>query len=402
MDLNFIKSLASTNSKSKVILLVMDGLGGIPHPDTGLTELETAKTPNLDKLAEKSLCGLVQTVANGITPGSGAGHLGLFGYDPIQYAIGRGVLSALGVDFDLQNSDVAARGNFCTIDDQGKVTDRRAGRISTEKGQELCNLLQGIKLPGVELKLISEKEHRFVFVLRGQNLCGDVSDTDPQHTGVEPHTPTATSPQAEQTAKLVQQFVAEAKKLLADHHPANMVLLRGLAMHPDWPQFPDVFGMRAAAVADYPMYRGVAKLVGMDILRPGAEPEEKFAMMKDNWDKYDFFFVHIKKTDSSGEDGDFARKVAEIEKLDKALPKLMDLNPDVVVVTGDHSTPAVLKAHSWHPVPSMIYSQYCRPDNVKQFGERACMAGGMGPERPATDLLPLALANALRLEKFGA
>lgn len=401
MDLHTIQRLAQPG-KSKIILLVLDGLGGVPPEPGGMTELERAETPNLDGLASAGICGLHEPVGPGITPGSGAGHLALFGYDPLEYEVGRGVLSALGTDFDLTARDVAARGNFCSLDENGLVTDRRAGRISTEKNRALCQLLRKIDLPGAELFVETVKEHRFLLVLRGDELSGDIEDTDPQRAGKEPLPPQARTDAARHTAQLVEQFLSQAREQLAEHHPANMILLRGFAKFPDWPTFQDAFGLRAAAIADYPMYRGVAKLLGMKALSTEAALEEKISMARKHWDHFDFFFIHVKPTDSSGEDGDFDRKVAEIEKADQALPGLLELGPDVVIVTGDHSTPAVLASHSWHPVPLLMWAKHCRSDMVERFGERACLTGALGPRLPASQIMPIALANALRMEKFGA
>jgi 2,3-bisphosphoglycerate-independent phosphoglycerate mutase len=401
MSLEFVQNLIEPN-ETKIVLLVMDGLGGLPLEPRGDTALEAARTPNLDRLAAESICGLHQPVAPGITPGSGPSHLALFGYDPLEYEVGRGVLSALGIDFDLAPGDVAARGNYCTLGDDGRVADRRAGRIPTEKNRELSALLRNIELPGVEVFVRPVKEYRLLLVLRGEGLSGNLADTDPQDVGQKPLDPEPGSPEAEKTAGLVRQFLGQAREILAGHHPANMVLLRGFSQLPDWSSFERAFGLRAAAIAGYPMYRGVAKLVGMDVLETGAEPEEEWATLEQHWDDYDFFFLHVKRTDSAGEDGDFERKAALIEEVDALLPRLRRLGPDVLVVTGDHSTPAVMKYHSWHPVPVLLWSRYCRADRVDRFGERACMAGGLGPRIPAVDLMPLALANARRLEKFGA
>ena len=389
------------NNEARILFLIMDGLGGLPGPG-GLTELEAARTPHLDALARDGVCGLHQPVSPGVTPGSGPAHLALFGYDPLTYQVGRGVLSALGIGFDLRDGDVAARGNFCTIDEQGRVTDRRAGRIPTEKGEELCRELSRIEVPGVQLFVRPVKEYRFLLVLRGTGLSADIEDTDPQRTGVSPRDPQAQDRASRDTAGLVAQFLDRAREVLGDHHPANMVLLRGFSQRPDWPLFPERFGLDAAAVAAYPMYRGVASLVGMKVLSCGATFDQELETLEEQWTHHDYFFLHFKKTDSAGEDGDFERKVAEIESVDQRLPRMLALNPDVVVVTGDHSTPAALKAHSWHPVPVLLWSRYCRPDKVHAFGERGCMAGGLGPRMPTTHLMPLALANALKLEKFGA
>jgi len=401
MELDFVRRLVKP-AESKIVLLVMDGLGGLPREAGGLTELEAANTPNLDALAVQSICGLHQPVGFGVTPGSGPSHLALFGYDPIRFQIGRGVLEALGVGFDLTSQDVAARGNFCTVDEQGRITDRRAGRISTEKNRELCALLRQIRLPDVELFVEPVKEYRFLLVLRGEGLSDEVIDTDPQEVGHPPLEPTASSPEAAKTARVVSQFVAEARRVLAGHAPANMVLLRGFSKRPTWPTMAEVFGLRAAAIAAYPMYRGVARLVGMEVLDTGERLEDEFDTLERRWRDFDFFYLHVKRTDSAGEDGDYDRKVALIEEVDAQLPRLLALRPGVVIVTGDHSTPSVLRSHSWHPVPALLWSPHCRPDGVNRFGERACAAGSLGPMIPAVELMPIALANAMRLEKFGA
>jgi len=389
-------------SQTKIVMLVIDGLGGLPVEPGGPTELEAARTPNLDALAAESICGLSVPISPGVTPGSGPAHLALFGYDPLRYEIGRGVLEACGIGFPLERSDVAARGNFCSADENGLITDRRAGRIPTERGAELCEILRAIQLPDVETFVEPVKEYRFVLVLRGEDLSGGLTETDPQQLGVPPRQVKALIPEAQPTAELFNQWIAQAQELLADQHPANMVLLRGPDKTPLLPGMAEVYGLRAAAIASYPMYRGVAKLVGMDILETGEIPEEEVETLKTHWAEYDFFFFHIKKTDSAGEDGDFARKASVIEHVDEAVvPAIASLEPDVFIVTGDHSTPALLKSHSWHPVPTLLRSRYCRPDEVKAFGERACMRGGLGVF-PATDLMPLAMANALRLTKYGA
>lgn len=401
MELNFISRLVK-QTDTKIVMLVMDGLGGLARQEDGPTELEAARTPNLDALAARGICGLHEPIGAGITPGSGPAHLALFGYEPVKYQVGRGVLAALGVDFDLKHGDVAARGNFCSVDEAGRVTDRRAGRISTEKNKELCALLREIKIPGAQVFVETVKEHRFLLVLRGEGLAGDIYDTDPQETVKLPLEPKASKPEAQQTAKLVKSFLDQARTVLAEHHPANMVLLRGFAQRPDWPMFPEAFGLRAAAIALYPMYIGLARLIGMQRLEAGSAVQDEFATLAKKWEDFDFFYLHIKGPDSAGEDGDFDRKVKVIEETDTYLPKLLDLSPDVILVTGDHSTPALLKYHSWHPVPVVLYSRHCRADNVRQFNERACVSGGLGPRFPAVELMPLALANALRLEKFGA
>ena len=401
MDLNFIKKLTKP-AETKIVFLIFDGLGGLPSNSHKLTELEKAYTPNLDLLASQGICGLQQPVKPGITPGSGPGHLGLFGYDPIKYQVGRGVLSALGINFELKPEDVACRGNFCTINEEGIILDRRAGRISTEKNKELCELLRKIKIPNVDLIIKTVKEYRFLLVWRGKDISTNIIDTDPQNIGMKPLKPKARSKNAEKTVKIVESFLDQTRKILTDQHPANMVLLRGFSKKPNWPSMKNVYGLNCAAIAAYPMYRGLAKLLGMDILETGETVREEFNTLENNWKDFDFFYIHIKKSDSFGEDGDFNQKVAVIEEVDKEIPRLMNLNPDVIVVSGDHSTPSLLKYHSWHPVPTLLWSKYCRVDNVERFGERACITGGLGPMFPTTDLMPLALANANRLEKFGA
>ena len=400
ISLELIKEIART-SPTKIVLLVIDGLGGLPNPETGKTELETANTPNLDQLATRGICGLIDLVGPGITPGSSPGHLALFGYDPIRFNIGRGALEAIGIDFDLQPGDVAARGNFCTVDKTGRITDRRAGRISTDKCAELCRLLDGLVIDNAKISVRPVREHRFIVVFRGDDLIPALSDSDPQQVGVTPKAVTALSPEAGRAASIATQFIARAQATLAEHHPANMVLLRGFSQLPHFPSMSEVYKLRPAAIASYPMYRGLAKLVGMEILETGTTIEDEFATLKQNYADYDFFFLHVKGADSAGEDGDLDRKVRIIEQIDNALSELISMEPDVIVVTGDHSTPVLLKAHSWHPVPILLYSKWCRYDKVSEFSESACLSGGLG-RFPATQVMPLAMANALKLTKFGA
>jgi 2,3-bisphosphoglycerate-independent phosphoglycerate mutase len=400
-DLDLMRELA-TEGKTRILLLILDGLGGLPVTPDGPTELEAAHTPNLDALAARSMCGLSTAVAPGISPGSGPGHLALFGYDPLRYEIGRGVLEALGIGFDLQPADVAARGNFCTLDPKtGLITDRRAGRIPTEVGARLCEKLRQIRLPGVETFVEPVQEYRFLLVLRGKGLYDGLTETDPQQVGKPPLPVEPLRPEAAHTAELFNQWLAEARKLLADEYPANGCNLRGIAKDPGLPQMPQIYKLRCGAIATYPMYRGVAKLAGMEVLPTGETIEDEVETLKAHWANYDFFFLHVKKTDSRGEDGDFEGKVKVIEHFDEVLPGILALGPDVVIVTGDHSTPAVWKAHSWHELPVLLWARYIRPDGVKQFGERPCMAGGLGHIHHV-DLMPLAMAHAGRLSKFGA
>ncbi len=395
-----IRELREDNG-SKIVLLVADGLGGLPLEPGGKTELETARTPNLDACAREGVCGLSVPVLPGITPGSGPGHLGLFGYDPLEYRIGRGILEALGIHFAVGPRDVAARGNFCTVDSAGLITDRRAGRPTNERCQAMCRLLQQIKVPGIEVFVEPVREHRFVVVFRGDDLGDAVNDTDPQQTGHSPLPAKAAEPASARTAEAVNRFVAEAGRVLKDQAPTNMVTLRGFARYPKIETFRDVYGLRAAAVAVYPMYKGLARLVGMDVVDAGATLNDQVETLRRLWGQYDFFFLHYKYTDSSGEDGNFPAKVEMIERFDAVLPQIRALKPDVLVVTGDHSTPSKLKSHSWHPVPVVLVARTCRTDAVTEFGEAQCLRGGLG-QLQAMHLMTLALAHAGRLGKYGA
>lgn len=401
MDLKFLQKLI-VPAKTKIVMLIMDGLGGLPREPGGKTELETACTPQLDALAAQSVLGLSMPAGPGITVGSGPGHLAIFGYDPIEYEIGRGALEALGVDFELEAGDIAARGNFCSVDAAGILTDRRAGRIPNETGRALAERLRSIKVPGAEFFIIPVKEHRFAFIARGTGLCAALSDTDPMKTGVAALPVCGLCPEAEPAARLINQFVDQARCHLAGQQPANMILLRGFAGLPKVPGYSELFGLRAASIAIQGMYRGVSKMVGMEALPiPGDTLEAEFAALEKNWADFDFFYLHVKKTDTCGENGDFSGKVQVIEAVDALIPRLLALQPDVIIISGDHSSPAVLKAHSWHPVPTLIYSKYARPDGIGEFGERACLRGSLGTI-PAQDIMPIALANAGRLSKYGA
>lgn len=398
-------------AKTKIVLLVADGLGGLPLKSGGLTELETARTPNLDACAKEGVTGLSIPVLPGITPGSGPGHLGLFGYDPLEYRIGRGILEALGINFAVTARDVAIRGNFCTLGADGKITDRRAGRPTNEKNKAAVEKLRTIRIPGVELFVEPVKEHRFVLVLRGDGLGGDVNDTDPQQVGLEPLQAapvrqqtvlaTANAPDSAKTAAAANEFVRQAREVLRDQGPINGVTLRGFATYPKIATFADVYGLKAAAIAVYPMYKGLARLVGMDILDPGQTVQGQVDMLAKVWNDYDFFFLHYKYTDSTGEDGNFPAKVQMIEQLDAVIPGITNLKPDVFIVTGDHSTPSKMKSHSWHPVPTLLVADTCRPDEVTEYSEKACLRGGLG-QFQAMHLMLLAMAHAGRLGKYGA
>lgn len=400
MDLDLARRLAQ-EADSKIVLFVMDGLGGLPHPETGRTELEAAYTPHLDNIARNSSCGFTMPVGYGITPGSGPGHLALFGYDPLVYTVGRGVLEAVGIDFDLQPSDVAARGNFCTVDDAGLITDRRAGRIPTEESAKLVESLRDIPLDGVQTFVEPVREHRFVVVFRGNGLSDAIADTDPERIGAKPLPAVATNGESDATAKLVNRWMEEANRRLAGKQPANSLLLRGFAKRPDWPPMPETFKLRAAAVAHYPMYRGLAKLVGMEALPVGPTLEDSLATLRENWGRYDYFFVHYKYTDTAGEDGDYDRKVEKLSEVDEAIGALTEMEPDVLMITGDHSTPATMAGHSWHPVPFMLRSKVGRADTCESFNEVELLKGTLGTF-PAKEALPLAMAHAGRFRKYGA
>jgi 2,3-bisphosphoglycerate-independent phosphoglycerate mutase len=386
---------------SKIVLLVADGLGGLPEEPGGKTELESARTPNLDACVREGACGLSIPVLPGITPGSGPGHLGLFGYDPLEYRIGRGILEALGINFPVSERDVAMRGNFCTVDAQGSITDRRAGRPATERCVAMCKRLQEIRLSGVEVFVEPVREHRFVVVLRGDNLGDQVNDTDPQQVGAKPLEAAGADAASKNTARAVNEFVKEAARTLKDQAPMNMITLRGFARYPKIDTMQEVYGVKPLAIAVYPMYKGLARLVGMEIADAGATLGDQMETLRKRWSDFDFFFLHYKYTDSTGEDGNFAAKVEMIERLDAELPKILALEPDVLIVTGDHSTPSILRSHSWHPVPVLLWAKTCRPDSVVEFGESYCLRGGLG-QFQAMYLMSLALAHAGRLGKYGA
>jgi len=398
---DLISSLAVENDK-KIVLLVMDGLGDIDNAGKG-TALAMASKPNIDALASRSAIGLLTPVATGITPGSGPGHLGLFGYDPLVYQVGRGVLSALGIEFALTPRDVAARLNFCTIDKNGNVTDRRAGRIPDEENRRvLAKIKANLDVPaGVEAFFETEAEHRAVMVLRGDNLHDNIGETDPQRTGVPPLAANRSPYDQSSTANIVADILSQVKKILADEPKANMILARGFAKCPNWPTFRQRYKVNPAAIAGYPMYRGVAKLVGMPVVaRPTSAADicaETAKALKD----HTFIFAHFKYTDKTGEDGDLAGKIKRIEEMDAALPALLAAKPDVLIITGDHSTPPSMKSHSWHGVPVLMSAPLLRGGGPNRFDEVACRSGEIGTI-PSKELMALAMAHAGKLEKFGA
>ena len=389
-----------TKTPSKMVLLVADGLGGLAHPETGKSELETAHTPNLDALAQKSACGLTTPVLPGVTPGSGPGHLALFGYDPLKHQIGRGALEALGIEVELASGDVAARGNFCTVDGEGLLTDRRAGRIPTELSAPICDRLDRIEIPGVQVDVFSVQDYRFVLRLRGEGLSELVTETDPQVTGAKALEVMALKPEAQKTVDIVNEFVKQAAHLMSEEDRANMLLLRGFAQMPSLPPMGEVYRLDPAAIAAYPMYRGLATVAGMSVIPTGKTFADEVDTLRANWDKHDFFFIHYKPADAAGEDGDFDAKVRCLEELDPFITQILELEPDVLMVAGDHATPAVMAAHSWHPVPFMLHSKLTLGQGIPTFDEKACALGAIGSV-PATSVMVLGLSHAGKMTKFG-
>ncbi len=388
------------STPSKIIMLVVDGLGGAPHPDTGLSELETAALPNLDRLAKESSGGLTIPVLPGVAPGSGPSHLALFGYNPLKYFIGRGVLEALGIDAPLGNGDVATRGNFCTVDSRGLLTDRRAGRIPSGESFPLVEILDTIEVPGVQLLVLPVKDYRFVLIMKSVGLSDDVSETDPQRIGVEPLEVEALNANGEAAASAANAFIRQAREKLAEQPLANMVLLRGFSQLPSFPSMGESYKLNPAAIAAYPMYRGLARVVGMKVIQTGPSFEDELAALSEHYEDHEFFYLHYKPADAAGEDGDFEAKVRTLEDLDACIPRILDLNPDVLVIAGDHSTPAVLAAHSWHPVPVLAHSRHTLGDGVEAFNERACARGSLGTFQ-AEYLMLQALSHAGKLAKYG-
>lgn len=398
---DLIRSL-SVKTDTRIVLLVLDGGGGLPDPATGLTEMETAATPNLDRLAAGATCGGTDPILPGVTPGSGPAHLALFGYDPLESNIGRGMLAAAGVGFPLQPGDVAARINFASLDAERRVTDRRAGRIPNEVCERLCAKLSQITIEGAEVFVQAVKQHRAAVVFRGDGLGAAINDSDPQQVGAAPLALVGADAASARTVELANTFLKQAFEVLADDHPANGILLRGWAEYPRLPSFPEVYKLTPACIATYPMYRGVARFAGMEVLQvPGETIAAEIDVLEQRWNDFDFFFVHFKATDAAGEDGDFARKAALFEEVDAQIPRIEALGPAAFVVTSDHSTPAVHKAHSWHPAPFVLASPNALPDAVEAFSERRLVTGGLG-RFPARDAMLLMMAHALKLDKYGA
>ncbi|MGM0440969.1 MAG: 2,3-bisphosphoglycerate-independent phosphoglycerate mutase [Elusimicrobiota bacterium] len=398
-----LNSLVEQNN-TKILMVVMDGVGDIPD-DSGQTALEQAKTPNLDKLARQSSLGLAVPVERGITPGSGPGHLALFGYDPVKNEIGRGVLEASGIGIDLEKDCLAVRGNFATRDSAGIIKDRRAGRITTEKNKELCKKINSEleKIEDVEVKVYPGKEHRFVIIFKGPGLNDNLLDADPQHIDKKEKFVEARDSESEKAQNVANEFIKQVQEILKDEDRANTCLLRGLAKKPDISGFFEKYGLKARALATYPMYKGLARLVGMDIAKDLKSMEDELKDLEKNskGEEYNFFYFHVKKTDSYGEDGNRSEKVKVIEHFDKLLSQIIEQDFDVICITADHSTPTPLKAHSWHPVPLLINGPYIRVDGGERFTEKECLKGSYS-QMYSKDIMKILLSQADRLKKFGA
>jgi len=400
---NIVRGLIQ-KSTSKIVLIVLDGVGGLPVD--GKTELDAAYKPNLDSLAVRSACGLHLPVAAGITPGSGPGHLSLFGYDPVEWQIGRGVLESLGLGVELGKTDVAIRVNYATLEG-GLIKDRRAGRIPTDESRKITVRLQEEirRIDDAEVIFAPGMEHRFAVVLRFPEPLpqgsASIKDTDPQKEGMMPVPVTPETAQAGKVAMVVGKLIQDISYIIKNEPCANYILMRGFSQVPDIPHFAEIYGLKPLCIAVYPMYRGLARLIGMTAPALKGDLREEIDFLKANFNDYNFFFFHVKKIDSYGEDGNYPGKVSKIEEFDRFLPEILGLNPDVTIITGDHSTPSVLKGHSWHPVPVLLHSPYVLGDTVAAFSERECLKGELGIF-PTVNLMPLALANAGRLKKFGA
>lgn len=407
MNLDALYSELTLKTNAKLALIVLDGLGDLATKEQNyLTPLEAAHTPNLDALSKDSAQGRMIPVAPGITPGSGPGHLGLFGYDPLEFQVGRGVIEALGLGVELKPGDVCARANFATLDAKGIVTDRRAGRIPTEMCEKLCALLAAKikKIGDTQIIIKAGKEHRFVVVFRGKGLEGPLTDADPNREGfavptVKPRDPK--NAKQKKMAGLIAAFYKAALPILAKEKPANGFLMRGIAHQPNIPLFENRYRLKPVALAVYPMYKGLSQLVGMTKIEGPQTIAEQFERYLTEYDKFDFFFIHYKYTDKAGEDGNFAAKKKAIEDFDAALPILLKKRPDVLAITGDHSTPVAAKGHSWHPQPVLLHSALSGSDKLDRFTETGANTGSLGVFE-AKYLLRLMQANAKQFDKFGA
>src|ERR1700733_6347071 len=407
MNLDAQYSELTLETKAKLVLVVLDGLGDIATKEQNyLPPLEAATTPNLDKIAKNSAQGRMIPVAPGITPGSGPGHLGLFGYDPLEYQVGRGVIEALGLGVELKPGDVCARANFATLDAKGIVTDRRAGRIATEVCEKLCAKLAAKikKIGDTQVIIKAGKEHRFVVVFRGKGLEGPLTDADPNREGFAVPTVKPRDPKnlkQKKMAKLIADFYKAALPIIAKEKPANGFLMRGIAHQPEIPLFEDRYLLKPVCLAVYPMYKGLAQLVGMTKIEGPQTVAEQFERYVAEYDNYNYFFIHYKYTDMYGEDGNFEAKKKAIEEFDAALPILLQKRPDVLAITGDHSTPCAVKGHSWHPQPVLLVSELSGWDKLDRVTETGANLGSLGVFE-SKYWMRLMQANARMFDKFGA
>ncbi len=378
-------------NSGKGILIVCDGLGDLR--EKGKTPLQAAKTPNMDRLAEHGACGLMHTIGRGIIPGSDTAHLQLFGYSTEKYYTGRGTFEALGVGIELEEGDVAFRCNFATVDEKMKILDRRAGRISTSFAKKLEQDFQNIEIDGAKVIFKASVEHRGALVLRGKGLSHKVGDTDPHSlTRLLVSKPLEGTPEAKKTAKILNEFTKLSHEKLNSNPlnegrelPANILLSRGPGIFSKAPPMEEKFGIRSACVAGGALYKGVAKFVGMDILKVKGATGAKDTDLNSKADavvsalnEYDFVFLHIKATDSFSHDGDFGGKKKFIEKIDsEVLPKLMETGANIMI-TGDHTTPCRIGDHSSHPTPFLMNGELVRHDDIKKFDEFSCANGSLG------------------------
>lgn len=404
----------------KVIFVICDGLADRPIPELGgLTPLEAAPTPHLDKLAYEAECGMMHTLGRGKTPGSDTAHLTLFGYDIATSYSGRGPIEVAGLGMELKHGDVALRGNMGTVID-GMITDRRAGRIRVVT--PVCEALDGMEIDGVTFIVKPGTAHRAGVIIRGEGLSDAIIDADPHvpDVPIRTVTPTDDTPEAKKTADVLNKFLARAHEVLKDHQfnkdriaagdlPANYLLVRGAGQYKQVESFEKRYGLSACCIAGGGLYKGIGAFLGMDILEvPGAtalpdtDIEAKFKLAVDSLKKYDFVFVHVKAADSLGEDGDHAGKRDFIARIDQAVPVLAGRPDDTLLVwTADHTTPCEMKAHSADPVPIMYHGGAVRTDRVESFGERACGEGGLG-FISGLDLMPQVMNLLGKLHLVGA
>ena len=404
----------------KTFFVICDGLGDRPIPKLGRkTPLEYAKTPNLDAIARRGIIGAMNTIDIGVRPGSDTAHMAIFGYDPHVYYTGRGPFETAGLRMEHKDGDICFRVNMGTVDDTLHIIDRRAGRIGDTSA--FARELNGMKIDGVEFFVKAGTGYRMGMIMRGKKLSTHITDIDPGHVGkgVRMCEATDDTSEAKRTAKILNTFVSRAHKLLKrmpvniDRQKnglpqANYLLVRGAGVYPKLPRFFDKYGLRAACFAGAGLYKGIARLIGMDVVHvPGAtgKPDSNIRAKVETAIKhrkdYDFFFIHFKGADSCGEDGDVEGKIAYIEKIDDAVAPLLKLKNSLVVITADHSTPCTIKSHSADDVPIVIMGDEVRDDDVHEFSERTCAKGRMGHIK-GMHVMPIILDLMGIAEKFGA